>query len=77
VARTGPLHYDWPRREGSLHRVVSDLTRKHVAIERLRFKSGSCNHRLHLDRAPVSRLDHATAVLRNDVGVRVAAPSRQ
>lgn len=56
--------------ESSFHRVVSDLTKKHVVIEWLRFESGRDAHWLCVVvRAPASRLDHATAVLRNDAVV--------
>lgn len=54
----------------SLHRVVTDLVRKRVTIEKLHFEAGVNTHQVHLVlRASAARLDHVIAILRNSVAV--------
>lgn len=57
-------------RDDSLHRVITDLARKHVMIEELHFETGTDTHRVRLlVRAESARLDHVTVVLDNNVAV--------
>ncbi|MDA8280445.1 MAG: hypothetical protein M0Z63_08525 [Actinomycetota bacterium] len=56
--------------DDSLHRVVTDLARKQVVIEELHFETGADTHWVHLlVRAEPARIDHAIAVLGNNVAV--------
>lgn len=54
----------------SLHRVITEIARKHVLIEELHFEIGAHTYQVQMVlRAAPAHLDHVTAVLDNNIAV--------